>query len=421
MKSKVQSPKSKVGEAGGGIMDRIATLAQTSDESGQLTRTYGSPAMRRARDLLAKWMRDAGMIVREDAIGNLLGRYDAARADAKTFLLGSHLDTVRNAGAFDGPLGVILAIECVKQLHAAGLRLPFALEVAGFCDEEGVRFQSTYLGSRALAGTLTEADLQRTDENGISLADAIRSFGGQPENLSDAKFDPGRLLGYAEVHIEQGPVLEQKNLAVGVVTAIAGQSRIKIRFMGKARHAGTTPMHWRRDALCAAAEFISAVEFYAHSVAGFVATVGQIQVMPGASNIVPGEARLTLDVRHQTDSVRLEACEHLRGMAENIGGQRRIFVSWEVVQQTSAVPCDLELTSLLKCAAQKHQPEAIELLSGAGHDAAVLARITPAAILFVQCRDGLSHHPDESAKVEDIAVALNVMNDFLQLLAQKHG
>ena len=403
------------------IMERIVALARISDEPGQLTRTYGSPAMRRAHDLVAEWMRNAGMTVREDAIGNLLGRYEASRADAKTFLLGSHLDTVRDAGAFDGPLGVILAIECVKQLHVSDRRLPFALEVVGFCDEEGVRFQSTYLGSRVLAGTLTDAELQRSDEDGISLADAIRNFGGKPENLLNARCDPSRMLGYAEVHIEQGPVLEQKNLAVGVVTAIAGQSRIKIHFTGKAGHAGTTPMELRRDALCAAAEFISAVEAHAHSVAGLVATVGQIQVVPGASNVIPGEAHLTLDVRHQADPVRVEACRHLQTTAEEIGRQHGIFVLWEGVQQTASVPCDPDLTSVLKRAAQKHQPEVIELPSGAGHDAAVMGKITPAVMLFVQCHDGLSHHPDESAKVEDIAVALNVMNDFLQLLAQKYG
>ncbi len=403
------------------IMERLAALARISDEPGRLTRTYGSPAMRCANDLVGGWMREAGMTVREDAIGNLIGRAEAARLGAKTFLLGSHLDTVRNAGAFDGPLGVVLAIECVAKLHASETSLPFALEVIGFCDEEGVRFQSTYLGSRALAGTLTAADLQRVDENGISLADAMRQFGGAPDKISTAKCNPNKLLGYAEVHIEQGPVLEQKHLAVGVVTAIAGQSRVKIRFTGQAGHAGTTPMDLRRDALCAAAEFIAVVEAHAASIAGLVATVGQIQVAPGASNVIPGEAQLTLDVRHHSDALRLEAVQFLQGSAENIGSRRGIFVKWQLVQETASVPCDLELTALLKRAAQKHQPEVIELPSGAGHDAAVLGKITPAVMLFVQCRDGLSHHPDESAKVEDIAVALDVMNDFLQLLAEQHA
>lgn len=356
------------------IMERLAALVKISDEPGQLTRTYGSPAMRRANNLVADWMRDAGMTVREDAIGNLIGRYEAVRADAKTFLLGSHLDTVRNAGAFDGPLGVVLAIECVKQLHASAARLPFAIEVIGFSDEEGVRFHSTYLGSRALAGTLTDADLQRRDENGISLAGAIRNFGGQPESLLSARCDSRRLLGYAEVHMEQGPVLEQKNLSVGVVTAIAGQSRIKIRFTGKAGHAGTTPMDLRRDALCAATEFISVVEAHGHAIAGLVATFGQMQVLPGASNVIPGEAHLTLDVRHQTDSVLLEVVQYLQSSSEDIGRLRGVLVSWEVVQQTNSVPCNPELTALLALAAQGHQSEVLELPSGAGHDAAVLGK-----------------------------------------------
>ena len=403
------------------IMSRLATLARVSDEPEQLTRTYGSPAMRRANDLVAGWMREARMTVSEDAIGNLIGRSEAARPGAKTFLLGSHLDTVRNAGAFDGPLGVVLAIECLAKLHASKTTLPFALEVIGFCDEEGVRFQSTYLGSRALAGTLTDADLQRVDENGVSLADAIRQFGGAPDKISTARCNQNKLLGYAEVHIEQGPVLEQNNLAVGIVTAIAGQSRVKIRFTGKAGHAGTTPMDMRRDALCAAAEFISAVEAHAHSAAGLVATVGQIQVKPCASNVIPGAVNLTLDVRHPTDAVRLGAAQYLQSTAEDLGRLRGIFVSWEVVQETASVPCQPELTALLALAAQGHSAEVLELPSGAGHDAAVLGKITPAVMLFVQCRDGLSHHPDESAKVEDIAVALDVMNDFLLLLAEKHA
>ena len=402
-------------------MERLAALAKISDEPDQLTRTYGSPAMRRANELVGGWMREAGMTVREDAIGNLMGRSEAARLGAKTFLLGSHLDTVRNAGAFDGPLGVVLAIECAAKLNEHKTRLPFALEVIGFCDEEGVRFQNTYLGSRALAGTLTEADLQRVDENGVSLAEAIRLFGGAPEKISTAKCNPNKLLGYAEVHIEQGPVLERNNLSVGVVTAIAGQSRVKICFTGQAGHAGTTPMNLRRDALGAAAEFIAAVEAHASSVAGLVATVGQIQVAPGASNVIPGEARLTLDVRHQSDALRLEAVQFLQGSAENIGRRRGIFVKWQLVQETASVPCDPELTALLKRAAQRHQPEVIELPSGAGHDAAVMGQITPAILLFVPCKDGLSHHPDESAKVEDIAVALDVMNDFLQLFAKKYA
>jgi allantoate deiminase len=402
------------------IMERIAALAQITEEAGQLTRTFGSPAMRRANDLVASWMREAGMTTREDAIGNLIGHYEAARP-GRSFLLGSHLDTVRNAGAFDGPLGVILGLECVQQLHTTRAHLPFAIDVVGFCDEEGVRFQSTYLGSRALAGALTEADLQRKDHAGVVLAHAIGGFGGQLGDLAAARIEPGRVLGYTEVHIEQGPVLEQKGLSVGVVSAIAGQSRIKLRCSGQAGHAGTTPMHLRRDALCAAAEFILAVENCARSTVGLVATNGEIQAAPNASNVIPGEVTLTLDVRHQTDEVRAAACERLQRSFEDLARRRGVSATWELVQQTPSVPCDRELTGVLKSAAQKYQPDVIEMTSGAGHDAAVMARIVPAAMLFVRCQGGVSHHPDESAKVEDIAVALEVMNDFLQRLAAHHA
>jgi allantoate deiminase len=403
------------------IMERIDALACFSDESGQLTRIYGSPAMRRANDLVAQWMRDAGMTVREDAIRNLLGRYEASRAAAKTFLLGSHLDTVRNAGPFDGQLGVILAIECVERLHATGARLPFALEVVGFCDEEGVRFQSTYLGSRALAGTLTESDLQRVDKNGISLADAIRNFGGQPENLLSAKCDPNELLGYAEVHIEQGPVLEKKYQPVGLVTAIAGQTRVRLHFTGESGHAGTTPMDVRRDALVAAAHFIYWVEAFADRWPGLVATVGQIEAKPGASNVIPREVILTLDVRHQKDDVRKSACCRYQELAEVARKRRGIEVDWQIVQETDAVPCSDELSGHLKKAVKLHLAEVEEMPSGAGHDAAAVSAICPVAMLFVRCKDGLSHRPEESAGVEDIAIALNIMSDFLQLLAQKHA
>jgi allantoate deiminase len=404
------------------IMDRIEALAHISDESGRLTRTFGSPAMRRANRLVASWMRQAGMAVREDAIGNLIGHhYPAAARIAKALLLGSHLDTVRNAGKFDGALGVLLAIASVEHLRRNHLRLPFALEVCAFADEEGVRYQSACLGSRAVAGLLTHTDLRRRDARGISIADAIRRFGGQPARLKQARFDPDHLLGYVEAHIEQGPVLEEKKLAVGIVTAIAGQSRFQFTFTGRAAHAGTTPMRLRRDALCAAAEFILAVEHYAARKAGLVATVGQIQAEPNASNVIPGTATLTLDARHPTDSVRRAAGEQFQKLARQIAAARRVNVSPQLVQQTHSVACSPKLSGLLARAAKLHQPRVVRLPSGAGHDAAILARITPAAMLFIRCKDGISHHPDESASRRDVRVALAVLNDFLRLLADEYG
>ncbi len=399
------------------ILRRCDDLARITAEPGQLTRTFASPAMRRANGLVGGWMREAEMKTRTDAIGNLIGHYAGQKPGAKILLLGSHLDTVRQAGKFDGPLGVVLAIACVERLHWDKIRLPFAVEVVGFADEEGVRYQTACLGSRVLAGTFVEKDLDRKDANGISMREAIRRFGGNPARVKQSRLNPRQLLGYVEVHIEQGPLLEQRNLAVGVVTAIAGQSRFKISFAGRAGHAGTVPMALRRDALCAAAEFIVAVENFAHKTNGLAATVGQIRVEPGASNVIPGMATLTLDVRHWKDSVRLASCAALQKLARRIAGARKTNVAWQPVQQTASVPCSPQLSKRLKRAVKNHQREVAALPSGAGHDAAVMAQIPPAAMLFVRCKGGVSHHPDESVSDRDVSVAFEVMNDFLRQLA----
>ena len=403
------------------IMKRIDALARISEEPQRLTRTFASGAMRRANDLVASWMREAGMTIREDAIGNIIGRYEGTQPKARTLLLGSHLDTVRNAGKYDGPLGVILAISCVENLQRSKRRLPFAIEVVGFCDEEGVRYQSTYLGSRVLAGAFDPKDLERTDAQGISMREAIRNFGGNPEKIKSGQLNGKNLLGYVEVHIEQGPVLEQKNLPVGVVSAIAGQSRIKLTFTGKAGHAGTTPMSLRKDALCGAAQFILGVEEYAKEIAGLVATVGQIQNAPNASNVIPGEVTISVDVRHQRDVTRRAAVKHLQAAKSVIEKQRGLKISWQMIQETESVPCSLALSNLLQTAASKRQDSVIQLPSGAGHDAAVMARITPVGMLFVRCAGGVSHHPDESASASDVQVALDVMQDFVDLIVKHHG
>lgn len=400
------------------VMQRLEALGRISEAPDNLTRTFASPAMRRANELVADWMGAAGMSVRTDAIGNLIGHYPAAQPDGKILLLGSHLDTVRDAGKFDGLLGVLVAIACVQQLHDTKTRLPFAIEVVGFADEEGVRFQSTYLGSRALAGTFNPEDLQRTDIRGVTMADAIREFGGNPEAIASAKLDANRLLGYLEVHIEQGPVLEQKQLAVGVVAAIAGQQRARISLTGHAGHAGTVPMNLRQDALCAAAEFVLAVEALAQHTGGLVATVGEIAALPGASNVIPGEAVLSLDVRHPEDSVRVRAAEALQKRAGEIAAERGVTVKWQTVHQTGAVICDRNFATLLENAVRRQQPEAPLLYSGAGHDAAALAAICPVALLFVRCKDGISHNPAESASEADVRVAIAVVNDFLKSLSE---
>jgi len=399
------------------VTKRIEALAQISEDTDRLTRTFASSAMRLANELVASWMRQAGMRVRTDAIGNLIGHYPAAQADGKILLLGSHLDTVRDAGKFDGPLGVLVAIACVQKLHDTKTRLPFAIEVVGFADEEGVRFHSTYLGSRALAGAFDLDDLKRTDANCMTMAEAIREFGGAPDAIASAKLDANQLLGYAEVHIEQGPVLEQKNVPVGVVSAIAGQTRAKLSFIGRAGHAGTVPMELRRDALCAAAEFISVAETHAQNCTGLVATVGQITASPGASNVIPGEVHLSLDVRHADDAVRERSCAELKVRADEIATRRGVTLICELVHKTNAVICDHQLTERMEAAVRRFQKEVPVLPSGAGHDAAAMSTITPVAMLFVRCKGGVSHHPAEFVSEHDIGVALAVMSEFLNQLA----
>jgi allantoate deiminase len=383
-------------------MRRCDELGAISEEPGRLTRTFASPAMRRANKLVGSWMREAGLQVREDAAFNLLGRWASTQRGAKTLLLGSHLDTVREAGKYDGPLGVLVAIAAMQLLRERGAQLPFHLELVGFSDEEGVRYQTTYLGSRALAGTLTPADLARIKEK--QVANARRSY--------------REFLGYAEVHIEQGPVLEKRNLPVGVVTAIAGQSRLHVEFRGVAGHAGTVPMNLRRDALAGAAEFVLATEAITKKQPGLVATVGQMSVAPGASNVIPGHVTLTLDVRDQSDSRRLATVRSLHARAKTIAQRRGLKLVWTPVQQTAAIRCDKTLMQMFSQCIAKCGLEVLRLPSGAGHDAVALSAICPVAMLFVRCKGGVSHNPAESVKTADVRVAVDVLSDFILQLAK---
>lgn len=400
------------------VMERCDILGGYSEEPGILTRRYGTPAMRQVNERVAAWMHDAGMTVRQDNAGNLVGRYEASSASAKTLLLGSHLDTVRDAGKYDGPLGVLTALACVQRLHDRQERLPFAIELFAFADEEGLRFHSSYLGSKVVADTFDPATLRLADSEGVTLAEAMRTFGGNPDILQAAKRDGSDLLGYLEVHIEQGPVLEALNLPVGVVSSIAGQSRISVNFSGEAGHAGTVPMARRHDALCAAAEFVLAVESLGRSLPGLVATVGQITVQPGASNVIPGLVTLSLDVRHQDDAVREQACRQLQEQASNIGRARQVSPNWQLLQVNCTVPCAPHFTALLGRAIEAVQYPVHALPSGAGHDAVAMSDLTEIAMLFVRCKGGISHHPAESVAPEDVAIAIEVLEQFLLLLAK---
>jgi allantoate deiminase len=399
------------------VIERCQYLARCSEEPGAITRPFASEAMRCAHERVNEWMREAGMAVRRDNVGNLRGRFEGT--GETTLLLGSHLDSVRDAGKYDGPLGVTVAIAAVQRLHDAGRRLPFAIEVLAFADEEGLRFGSTYLGSRAVAGTFETTDLDRPDSDGITMRDAIGAFGGNPLRIDDDKWSGGRLLGYCEVHIEQGPVLETRDLPVGVVSAIAGQERHRILFTGEAAHAGTTPMDKRRDALVAASVFVQAVEDYAGSDDGLVATVGQLDVRPGAANVIPGEVALSLDVRHPDDSVRVIASRRLLEIAAEIGKHRKIGVAVAQISESATVPCSRRLVSTLSRAVQDLGHPVIELASGAGHDAVAMSALTEVGMLFVRCKGGVSHNPAESVKTEDVAVAIDVLSQFLELLTQE--
>ncbi len=405
------------------VMERCEALARHSEEQGRLTRRFATPAFAAAAGEVASWMRAAGMSVRRDNVGNLIGRYEAARvADTgdgasphpRTLLLGSHLDSVRDAGRYDGPLGVLTALAVVERLHARGRRLPLALEVLAFADEEGLRYGTSYLGSKALAGLFDLALLDRTDDDGIRMDEAIRAAGGDPAAIPADARSRDDLVGYCELHIEQGPVLEAEGLPVGVVSAIAGQSRFAVTFEGTAGHAGTAPMALRRDALCAAAEFVLAVEALARETPGLVATVGQLAVEPGASNVIPGRVVLSLDVRHQDDAMRLRSRDQLRATVGRIGVDRGVAGRWDVVQEDNATPCDPALGDVLGRAVASLGLPVRRLPSGAGHDGVVLTALCPVAMLFVRCHGGISHHPAEAVMVEDVAVAVEALGRFVE-------
>ncbi len=396
-------------------LKRCDELAAFSEEPRRLTRRFATPELRQAGEAVRGWMEAAGMTVRRDAIGNLIGRL--GNSDRRTLLLGSHLDTVRDAGRYDGMLGVLVAIVCLELLRDDGRSLPYSVEVLGFADEEGVRFGTGYLGSSVVAGCFDTADLERRDADGLTLADAIRAFGGDPNGLMGARRDPADLIGYYEVHIEQGPVLESGGVPLGVVTAIAGQTGGRIVFTGQAGHAGTVPMALRRDALGAAAEFVTAVEGLARDQDGVVATVGDIEVEPGARNVIPGRVVLSLDVRHASDSVRESVLTELRERAGAIAGARGVDVEWQVGTGVGAVDTSAGLTELLAEAVAAAGHPVVRLPSGAGHDAVMISRIAPIAMLFVRCAGGVSHNPAESVTVEDVAAAIDATTRFLELLA----
>lgn len=397
------------------VIARCRELARITDVPGETTRTFLSPAMRLANDVVAGWMAQAGLSVSIDAAGNLRGR-SSAPVDAATVVLASHLDTVPDAGAFDGVLGVVLALAVAETLRNDAL--PFALEVIGFSEEEGVRFAAPFLGSRALVGTLDDELLARTDRNGISVRDAIRAYGLDDRHLPQAKLTGG--LAYLEFHIEQGPVLESEGLPLGVVETVSGQSRYELTFHGEANHAGTTPMRLRHDAMAAAAQWIVEVERYGIATSGLVATVGSVATLPGAGNVIAGEVRSTLDVRSANDASRADAVRHLLECAQQCGAARGVRVDASLRMEQAAVPLDRGLLRILEDAVDSTGTLIRRMVSGAGHDAMMVAPAMPAAMLFLRSPRGLSHHPDETVLPGDVQLALDAGVAFVRALAVRN-
>ncbi len=396
------------------VITRCQRLARFSDDEGSTRRTFLSPSIGECHREISRWMEPFGAQVRVDAAGNFRGFYPGEQSSSPRLILGSHLDTVPNAGAYDGTLGVVLAITLLQALE--GRKLPFGIEVVGFSEEEGVRFGAPFIGSRALVGRLDDEFLNRQDEQGISVRKAIQEFGLNPEEISRACIDADT-LGYIEFHIEQGPVLEELGRPLGVVEAIAGQSRVEFTFVGRANHAGTTPMHLRYDAMAAAAEWIGAVERATKAVPGAVGTVGKIEAKPGATNVIAGMVHLTLDVRHRSDEIRTEIVSELIRKAEKISERRGLTLRHRVLLCQQAVPMDGFLIKEIDLAIRRAGCVPHRMVSGAGHDAMILAEKVPAAMVFLRTPGGISHDPAESVIAEDVDKAIECGLHLLDQLA----
>ncbi|KQQ91692.1 allantoate amidohydrolase [Massilia sp. Leaf139] len=407
---------------GAQVMDWCETIGTWSDDENGLTCAYLTPAHRRTAAQIADWMRQAGMIVHIDAVGNVAGRYASNDPQAKTLMTGSHYDTVRNGGKYDGRLGILLPIAIAAHLHARGERLPFHLDVVGFAEEEGVRFRSTFLGSSAITGRFDAALLDAVDADGITLREAIVAAGHElsaiPGAISAIARKREDLLGFVEVHIEQGPVLLERGLPLGVVTAIAGSSRYLVELAGVASHAGTTPMGMRRDAAAAAAEIVLLVEGRCTGVPALVGTVGQLEVPGGSVNVIPGACRLSLDIRAADDAVRLAAVDDILAGISAICARRGIEEKlWKIVE-AEAAPCAPRLMDALGAAIERQGLPRFDLLSGAGHDAMQMAQLTEVAMLFTRCGNGgISHNPLETMTADDAELAAQVLLDFLRSYA----
>ena len=405
-------------EFGPAIMQWSEDLAAWSDDDNAdstLTCAYMTPAHRQTATQLLEWMREAGMDAHIDAVGNVTGVYRSDAPDARTLITGSHYDTVRNGGKYDGRLGILLPIAIIRHLHQRGEKLPFHLEVIGFAEEEGVRFKSTFLGSTAVTGRFDLSLLDQTDADGVTMRDALLAAGHDVARIPAIARAPASLLGFVEVHIEQGPVLLERDLPLGVVTAIAGSSRYLLDLTGLASHAGTTPMDMRKDAAAAAAEIVLLVEQRCAKAPSLVGTVGQLQVPCGSVNVIPGACKLSLDIRAADDAVRLAAVKDVLDGIAAICARRQIEFTLQLLVEANAAACAPRLMQQFGDAIERAGLPRFELLSGAGHDAMEMAAITDVAMLFTRCGNGgISHNPLETMTADDADIAARVLLDFLR-------
>lgn len=404
------------------LMAELDELSKLTDGAeGELTRLYLSDAHVKAIRHVQGLMEQAGMEARIDPLGNVVGRYPGKHNDAPAIMLGSHIDTVRNGGKYDGNLGVLAAIAAVSHLHKTGERLSYPIEIIAFGEEEGVRFPTKLLTSRAVAGLVESHEFDVCDAQGMSVRDALRHIGGDADRFRECARQPGSLAAYIELHIEQGPVLEAENRAIGLVTAINGYSRLQLDISGMAGHAGTVPMDVRHDALCAAAEMVLDIEAIARSTPRLVATVGQLQALPGAINVIPGDVRMTLDIRHANDDVRMEARKKILKSCHDRAKARGVDFTTQLFAEHPATAMDNGVLANLELAVMKTGQNIRKMESGAGHDAMAMAKLCPAAMIFLRCKGGVSHNPLESILVEDADLAVRVLIEALRSYQQQNG
>ena len=401
-------------DAGARIMARCNALGGISLPGEGVTRLYLTKEHRRAAETLQRWMEEAGMEARIDEVGNVIGRYHSASGAGPYLLTGSHMDSVINAGRYDGPLGVLTSLDCVATLNGRGQRMPFGIEVVAFGDEEGARFRTTLAGSRAVTGHYGDDLRGARDGDGVMMMDALTEFGLDPAQIGKAKHRPEDIIGFVELHIEQGPMLEAKDVAVGVVTAISGQSRSEVHLTGTPNHAGTVPMGMRHDPVLAASEIALALEQIATRYENTVGTVGFIQAKPGLINVIAGDVSLTVDLRSQLDEIRYAAYAEFEAEARKIAELRGVGIKIEAILDLKSCPCAPAFISQLEAAAQRTGLEAITLPSGAGHDGMEMSSVTEIGMIFVRCKGGVSHSPDESVTANDVAAGAAVLMSFIE-------